>query len=147
MHGNKNNEKQIKQIIQERIGLNTENITIESGELSTGFESYDFNLLVISAKEIFNVSKRKRRSSLEFKQGETVIFSDLKPGDYVVHKTIGIGQFIGVNTIKADNITKDYIKIKYKDEDILYIPTNNLDNIRKYIGAGDRAPKINRIRK
>ncbi len=63
-----------------------------------------------------------------------------------MHKTNGIGIFIGVNTIKADNVTKDYIKIKYKDNDILYIPTSNLDNIRKYIGAGDRAPKINRLR-
>ena len=55
--------------------------------------------------------------------------------------------FIGVNTIKADGITKDYIKIKYKDDDILYIPTSNLDNIRKYIGVGDKAPKVNRLRK
>ncbi len=53
--------------------------------------------------------------------------------------------FIGVNTIKADGITKDYIKIKYQDDDILYIPTNNLDNIRKYIGTDSRAPKINRL--
>ncbi|MBO4815577.1 MAG: hypothetical protein J5507_01205 [Clostridia bacterium] len=57
-----------------------------------------------------------------------------------------MGIFIGVNTIKADNVTKDYIKIKYKDDDILYIPTSNLDNIRKYIGVGDKAPKINRLR-
>ena len=65
---------------------------------------------------------------------ETVIFSDLKIGDYVVHRTHGIGEYIGVNTIKADGITKDYIKVKYKDDDILYIPTNSLDNIRKFIG-------------
>ena len=43
-------------------------------------------------------------------------------------------------------VTKDYIKIKYKDDDILYIPTSNLDNIRKYIGVGDKAPKVNRLR-
>ena len=69
----------------------------------------------------------------------------MKIGDYIVHKTNGIGQFIGVNTIKADGITKDYIKIRYRDDDILYIPTNNLDNIRKYIGTGDRAPKVSRL--
>ncbi len=144
--GSKNNEKQLKQILEERIGLNINDIIVESGELSTGFECFDFNLLVISAKELFNAPKRRKKTSLEFKQGETVIFSDLKAGDYVVHKTNGIGQFIGVNTIKADGVTKDYIKIKYKDDDILYIPTSNLDNIRKYIGVGDRAPKINRLR-
>ena len=145
--GNKNNEKQLRQILEERIGFNIDDIKLESGELSSGFECFDFNLLVISAKELFNVPKKRRKTSTEFKQGETVIFSDLKVGDYIVHKTNGIGQFIGVNTIKADSVTKDYIKIKYKDDDVLYIPTTNLDNIRKYIGAGDRPPKINRLRK
>ncbi len=87
----------------------------------------------------------RRRVSKDFREGEKVSFADLKIGDYVVHKTIGIGQYIGVNTIKADGITKDYIKIKYRGEDILYIPTNSLDNIRKYIGGGEKAPKLNKL--
>ena len=145
--GNKNNEKQLRAVLEEKIGENLKNIIIEEGELSAGFECFDFSILVISAQEIFVAPKKKRRSSIEFKQGETIIFSDLKAGDYVVHKTNGIGKFIGVNTIKADGITKDYIKIQYKDDDILYIPTNNLDNIKKYIGVGDKLPKINRLRK
>lgn len=89
--------------------------------------------------------KKKRIISSEFKQSETIIFADLKIGDYVVHKTNGIGQFVGVNTIKADGVIKDYIKVRYRDDDMLYIPTNNLDNIRKYIGAGNRVPKVNRL--
>ncbi len=65
----------------------------------------------------------------------------------MVHKTHGIGQYIGVNTIKADGIVKDYIKIKYYGDDILYIPTNSLDNIRKYIGGGSDSGtvRINRL--
>ncbi len=147
--GDENNKTKLKQILDEKIKGNTDDIIIQKGELSSGFECFDFNLLVISAKEIFNnAPKKRRKSSLEFKQGETVIFSDLKVGDYIVHKTNGIGQFIGVNTIKADGITKDYIKIRYRDDDVLYIPTTNLDNIRKYIGVGgDKGPKLNRLRK
>ncbi len=146
--GDKSNENKLREILNEKIESNTDDIIIQEGELSAGFESFDFNLLVISAKELFSSTpKKRRRLSQEFKQGETVIFSDLKIGDYVVHRTNGIGQFIGVNTIKADGITKDYIKIKYRDDDVLYIPTNNLDNIRKYIGAGEGVPKLNRLRK
>lgn len=53
---------------------------------------------------------------------------------------------MGVNTIRADNIVKDYIKILYRDGDYLYIPTNQLDNIRKYMGAGENGtPKLNRL--
>ena len=55
------------------------------------------------------------------------------------------GNIFGVNTIKADGITKDYIKIKYTGEDTLYIPTESLDNIRKYIGGGEKAPKVNKL--
>ena len=89
--------------------------------------------------------KPRKRLSNDFKEGEKVGLDDLKIGDYVVHRTIGIGQYLGVNTIKADGIVKDYIKIKYRGDDTLYIPTNSLDNIRKYIGGGEKAPKLNKL--
>ena len=123
-----------------------QNLKITVGALSAGFESYDFELLVISAENIFtSTATRSRISNRAFKQGETIVFADLKVGDYVVHKTSGIGQFIGVNRLKADGVIKDYIKIRYKDDDILYVPTNALDSIRKYIGTGEGTPKINRL--
>lgn len=130
-----------------KIGSVNNGIAIVSkGILSTGFECYDLSLLVISSKELFTKDvKRRKKAHSSFSEGEKVVFADLKIGDYVVHKSHGIGQFIGVNTIKADNITKDYIKIKYRDEDILYIPTSGLDNIRKYIGGGEKEPKLNRL--
>ena len=141
-------EKKIKFLLDEKLekkivpGV----VILTSGTISTGFESFDLNLLVISAIELFSSKeKKKTRLSQSFKDGEKVIFSDLKIGDYVVHKTHGIGEYIGVNTIKADGVTKDYIKLKYKDNDILYVPTSSLDNIRKYIGSGSGIPKINRL--
>ena len=76
--GNKNNEKQLRELLEEKIGPRFENIILEQGELSSGFEAYDFNLLVISAQELFSAPKRRRKISGEFKQGETVIFSDLR---------------------------------------------------------------------
>ena len=81
-------------------------------------------------------------SNQAFKEGEKVVFADLKPGDYIVHKNYGIGIFVGVNTISADGTTKDYIKLKYKDDAILYIPTNQLDTIRKYVGGDEQSLKI-----
>lgn len=116
------------------------------GKLSSGWENYDTNLLAISANDLIEGEKKKRRKQNSiFKEGQRVVFDDLKIGDFVVHKTHGIGQYIGVNTIKADGITKDYIKIRYKGEDVLYIPTNQLDSIRKYVGGGESVPKINKL--
>ena len=91
--------------------------------------------------------KRKKRKpkSNQFNQGEKVFYADLKIGDYVVHRTSGIGIYVGVSTIEADGMIKDYIKIKYKNNDILYVPTNQMDSVRKYIGEEGTAPKINRL--
>ena len=91
-------------------------VTISIGKLSSGFENYDVNQIVIDANELISGEKRKRRiTNTVFKEGEKIVFADLKQGDYVVHRRYGIGIYIGVNTIKADGIVKDYIKIKYKD--------------------------------
>ena len=148
--GNKEEKEKFEKLLDEKTSqkgrflLGT--LSVEEGKLSEGFECYDLNLVVVTGDELFTTSYKKRRKlSSSFKQGEKVVFADLKIGDYVVHKSHGIGQFIGVNTLKADGITKDYIKIRYRNEDMLYIPTNDLDSIRKYIGGGESAPKINKL--
>ena len=141
-------EKEIPHKYIEKLQGELENsmVFVSTGALSTGFENYDTNLLVLSSEELFTKDTKKRRKvHSSFNEGEKVVFADLKIGDYVVHKNHGIGQFIGVNTIKADKTTKDYIKLKYKDDDILYIPTNQLDSIRKYIGGGEAQPKLNSL--
>ena len=145
--GNQNNIKRTKDLLAEKINnpKQLQKLIITEGSLTEGFECYDFNLLVISIEELFNIPKKKRKTPEQFKAGETIIFSDLKVGDYIVHRTNGVGQFVGINTIQAAGVTKDYIKIKYKDDGILYVPTSSLDNVMKYIGSGDGAPRLNKL--
>ena len=125
--------------------INEPNVFNTIGSISVGFYSEDFDLLVVPTSELFEITKKRKKYSNEFKEGERVIFEDLKVGDYIVHKNHGIGQFIGINTITADSITKDYIKLKYDSDAILYVPTNALDNIRKYVASGDYNPKLNKL--
>ena len=132
------NENEIQCRIEENLNQtiitknNKNNVIITIGKLAEGFEAYDLNQIVIVANELVEAERRTRKyKSEEFKQGEKVVFADLKVGDYVVHRNHGIGVYIGVNTITADGTTKDYIKLKYAGDDILYIPTNALDSIRK----------------
>ena len=121
-------------------------ITISIGKLTEGFENYDINQVVIAADELIEGGKKKKTFAHQaYKEGEKVVFADLKIGDYVVHKNYGIGIYIGVNTITADGTTKDYIKLKYQNDDILYVPTNQLDSIRKYNGGDAINPTINKL--
>lgn len=157
----KEKAKKLKKILDEReifckieekldktiiVSSNESIVTISIGKLSSGFENYELNQIVIVADELMSGERKKRRHTpTVFKEGEKVVFADLKVGDYVVHKKYGIGLYIGVNTIKADGTIKDYIKIKYQNDDILYIPTNDLDSIRKYVGGDTIQPKMNRL--
>lgn len=155
--GNEINVKKLCDILKEnqinyKYEQETENvkpgeIIVTIGGFSSGFENYDLNLIVINLQNNFEEPvKRKKKLSSTFKDSEKIVFADLKPGDIVVHQTHGIGQFIGVNTITADGVTKDYIKIKYRNDDILYVPTNSLDSVRKYIGGGDNSsPRLNKL--
>ena len=145
--GAQSNIKRTKDLLAEKINnpRQLEKLIITEGSLTEGFECYDFNLLVISIEELFNIPRKRKRAPEQFKQGETIIFSDLKVGDYIVHRNNGVGQFIGINTITAAGATKDYIKIKYKDDGVLYVPTSNLDNVKKYIGSGDGIPRLNKL--
>ena len=131
-------DKKVEELIKGKIIITT-------GALTSGFEAYDLDLLVISSEDFFSaIPVKKKKVAKDFKDAEKVVFADLRIGDYVVHQSHGIGQYIGVNTIKADNIIKDYIKIRYKDDDILYVPTTNMDTIRKYVGS-EGAPRIYKL--
>ena len=143
--GNNDNVEKFNKLLSEK-EIVSNKITVKTGRLSAGFECYDLNMVIISGEELFEIDvKKRRKTSNAFKQAEKVVYADLKVGDYVVHKSHGIGQFIGVNTIKADGVTKDYIKIRYQNNDLLYIPTNDLDNVRKYVGGGEATPKVNKL--
>ena len=143
LSGNSENSKKISSIIPESvirtdidsISINPGNIVITEGNLTTGFENKETNLLVLSSQDFFGVKKKKRKSHKSFKNAEKIVFADMKIGDMVVHREHGIGIFTGVQTINNDGIIKDYIQIRYRDGDTLYVPTDSLDNVRKYIGS------------
>ena len=81
------------------------------------------------------------------KRGEEIrSLSDINAGDYVVHQNYGIGIFEGVTKLTSDEISKDYIKIKYAGSDVLYVPVTQLDFISRYIGNTDgMALKLNKL--
>ncbi len=122
-------------------------VMIMQGALSAGYFIEDINLVIVSGEDSTVIKDKKRSYKPKaYNEGQKVVFADLKPGDYVVHMSHGIGKYIGIHTLLIDNVRKDYLKIEYKDEDILYVPTDQLDSIRKYMGGDeDTKPKLNRL--
>ncbi len=142
-------EHQIPAIFLEKLDdafFNEKQIIITPGNITEGFEYVDLNLIIASG-ELGNIKDKVKRSYKPqvFKEGKKVVFADLNVGDYIVHSTHGIGQYVGIHTLVVDGVKRDYIKLKYRDDDTMYIPTTQLDNIRKYMGAGENPPKLNRM--
>ncbi|MBR5280013.1 MAG: transcription-repair coupling factor, partial [Clostridia bacterium] len=72
-------------------------------------------------------------------------FADIQAGDLVVHEIHGIGRFEAIESVEIDNVRKDYIKILYRDNGVLFVPTHQLDSVQKYIGNDGESPKLNKL--
>ena len=115
-------------------------ITIAVGGLSAGFDyiGCPFAVLTEGGSEPRKKSKRLKHAADRRKVDS---FTDLTPGDLVVHEHHGIGRFVGLMKMTVDGVEKDYVKLAYAGTDTLYIPATQLDAISKYIGGGDDPEK------
>lgn len=127
------------------IRLESGQVAITYGDLKKGFEYYDNKILVLTENEVFGTIRKKVRKKSGAKGSKIEIFTDLKVGDYVVHEHHGIGQYVGIEEINVQNIKKDYLCIKYKGDDKLYVPVDQMSLIQKYIGADTDRPKLNKM--
>lgn len=128
---------------QEEIEPKSVNIII--GNIHKGFEYVEQRLMVLTDYEIFGVHKRKNQIKKSKNSAPIKSFIDLKIGDFVVHEGHGIGKYEGIEQLTVEGVKKDYLKISYAGQDNLYVPTDQMDLIQKYIGAEERAPKLNKL--
>ncbi|WP_459479846.1 transcription-repair coupling factor [Clostridium saccharoperbutylacetonicum] len=122
-------------------------VVITFGNQLKGFEYPEYKICVISDREVFGEAKRKLKASKSKRKGVSKIssFAELKPGDYVVHASHGVGVYKGIKQIDVAGHKRDYLDIVYDKGDKLYVPVDQLDLIQKYIGSEGKAPKVNKL--
>lgn len=120
-------------------------VTICIGSVNKGFVWPAAFLALISEQEIFG--KRHASKARKRKQVKTgfVEFADLKKGDPVVHSEHGIGCYDGLVKLTIDKTACDFLLIRYKDDDKLYLPVDRMSLIEKYMGAGDGKPHLDKM--
>lgn len=125
--------------------LQSGEIMVACGNLRRGFEYPLIKLVVISESDIFGAEKKKKKKKSTYEGNKIQSFTELTPGDYVVHENHGLGIYRGIEKIEVDKVTKDYIKIEYGGGGVLYILATGLDVIQKYSGSEGRKPKLNKL--
>ena len=118
-------------------------LTLVQGSLTEGWVMNNDTHLFTDA-EIFGFIKQ-RRLVKKRPVPRHKLFVDMTPGDYVVHIEHGIARLSGVITISTDNTAKEYLVLQYANGDKLYVPTDQIDRVNRYIGAGDRPPVLSRL--
>lgn len=121
-------------------------VQLVAGNLDNGFELPSANLVIVTEKEMFGTVVKKRPRQTTFNNAERIkSYTDLKPGDYVVHVNHGIGRYEGMKTMEVDGKHQDYLTISYRDSAKLFIPVTQLNLIQKYVSSEDKKPRINKL--
>ena len=145
------NENNIKAFIDDNkyIKIDDGNILVCIGDLTTGFVYEDEKFFIFTEKDLFGIEQEKKRKITRFRKSDDYVaisdISSLKLGDYIVHETFGIGIFRGVVRLESDEVLKDYVKIEYADQGILYVLATKLEVLEKYAASGAKIPKLNNL--
>ena len=124
---------------------NLSGVNLQIGTLSDGFTLPNVKLTVLTEKNIFGGQIQRRKKTFEGAGDKIKHFSDIKPGDYVVHVDNGIGKYLGVETLEFDGQRKDFLQIQYGGADKLYIPVEQVQFLQKYVSDDNAAPKLSRL--
>ena len=121
-------------------------LTYATYRFKRGFEIPNNHLVFLSAYEIFGIEIRPHSKYTRFQEGIVLeSYENLEIGDYVVHETYGIGQFLGIETIVNQDMHRDYLRIAYRGTDVLYLPLDQFKLIRKYVSKQGVAPRLSKL--
>ncbi|MBR4109140.1 MAG: transcription-repair coupling factor [Oscillospiraceae bacterium] len=123
-------------------------ILLTEGTLPYGMEYPNSKLVILTEGQLLSKGEVRRKPKKTATNRQKLnSFTDLTPGDLVVHENYGIGRFVAMEQIRVDGAIKDYVKIAYQGSDTLFVPATQLDMVSKYIGGGgeDANVRLNKI--
>jgi transcription-repair coupling factor (superfamily II helicase) len=110
-------------------------LTFAEARLREGFISPELRLAVYPFRRLVH-RRRQAEARVPGAGRGRLAFSDLRVGDYVVHEDHGVARFAGFETREVGGVTRDYLYLEYKGEDRVYVPTDQLAKLSRYVGAG-----------
>ncbi len=117
-------------------------LALVQGSLSEGWAMNNTHLFTDA--EIFGFVKQRRLTKRRPVPRQQILV-DITPGNFVVHVEHGIARFAGAITLSSNGSEKEYLVLHYAAGDKLYVPTDQIDRVNRYVGAGDRPPSLSRL--
>src|SRR5438132_5830564 len=121
-------------------------LTLLQGSLAEGwrFSEDGLELGIVTDTEVFGFAKQRRATPRRSVNREAFL-AELTPGAYVVHIDHGIARFSGVVRMSVDGHEREYLELQYAEKDKLFVPTDQLDRVSRYIGPSDRQLHLTRL--
>jgi transcription-repair coupling factor (superfamily II helicase) len=113
--------------------------------LREGFVAPSFGLAVIPEHRLYRRRQAQQAGPSLGRRGALRSFADLRTGDIVVHEAHGIARFAGFDTRTVSGVTRDYLYLEYQGDDRVYVPTDQLSRISRYVGAGGDHPPLSKL--
>jgi transcription-repair coupling factor (superfamily II helicase) len=135
-----------RELIIEALGRRSiSNFDTHIGHLSCGFIFPAANQMIIGERDIFEDGKRIRyRKIKDIPSAFLTSFSELKPGDFIVHVDFGIGIYGGLKRLRFGNMEGDFLQCEYQGGDKIYVPVDKLRLVQRYIGER-KNPRIDKL--
>jgi transcription-repair coupling factor (superfamily II helicase) len=125
--------------------LGPEPLAVLVGGAHVGFECPGLGLVCLTETELFGHRRTMRRRPTYQRGAAIAAFTDLAPGDLVVHVEHGIGRYAGLVTLAVDGQPADYLLLEYAEGARLYLPVQRMAAVTKYTGSGNEAPRLDKL--
>ncbi len=120
-------------------------LRFETASLRDGFVAPSLKLAVIPDHRLIRRRKAERSDPARPRRGALRSFADLRTGDIVVHEDHGIARFAGFETKTVAGVTRDYLYLEYAGSDRVFVPSDQLAKISRYVGAGGEHPPLSKL--
>lgn len=112
------------------------------GSLENNFAIPELKVFVYHSQNLIQISDIGDEDPKDTAMAD---FMELEMGDYVVHESYGVGQFLGLTSLEKKGVMSDFLLLQFSGSSKVYVPIAQLHLVQKYIGQGDGAPELSKL--
>ncbi|MGH3995185.1 MAG: DEAD/DEAH box helicase, partial [Pseudonocardiaceae bacterium] len=120
-------------------------VSFAAATLREGFLSPQLKLAILPEHRLLRRSRGERPSGPRTGAGAIASFTDLRAGSPVVHEDHGVARFTGFETKTVGGITRDYLELEFQGGDRVFVPSDQLHKISRYVGAAAGDPQLSKL--